>query len=67
MGFDAVKMNATEELHYIDSFAKIQAVVDRVASIREACARISASLSTSTAVCISRWPRCWPMNWSPTS
>ena len=37
MGFDAVKMNATEELHYIDSFAKIQAVVDRVASIREAC------------------------------
>ncbi|QNK40781.1 galactonate dehydratase [Caproicibacter fermentans] len=36
-GFDAVKMNATEELHYIDSFAKVQAVVDRVASIREAC------------------------------
>ena len=35
MGFDAVKMNATEELHYIDTFDKIQAVVDRVASIRE--------------------------------
>lgn len=35
MGFDAIKMNATEELHYIDSFDKIQAVVDRVASIRE--------------------------------
>ncbi|MBU2700206.1 galactonate dehydratase [Sporomusaceae bacterium BoRhaA] len=35
-GFDAVKMNATEELHYIDSYAKIQAVVDRVASIRDA-------------------------------
>lgn len=36
-GFDAVKMNATEELHYIDSYEKVQQVVDRVASIREAC------------------------------
>ena len=36
-GFDAIKMNGTEELHYIDSYEKIQAVVDRVASIREAC------------------------------
>lgn len=35
-GFKAVKMNATEELHYIDSFQKVQLVVDRVASIREA-------------------------------
>lgn len=34
-GFTAVKMNATEELHYIDSFKKIEAVVERVASIRE--------------------------------
>lgn len=36
-GFDAIKMNGTEELHYIDSYEKIQAVIDRVASIREAC------------------------------
>lgn len=35
-GFQAVKMNATEELHYVDSFKKIQAVLDRVQSIREA-------------------------------
>ncbi|VYT81647.1 galactonate dehydratase [Clostridium tertium] len=35
-GFKAVKMNATEELHYIDSFEKVQAVVDRVKSIRDA-------------------------------
>ncbi len=35
MGFDAIKMNATEELHYIDSYDKVQAVVDRVASIRQ--------------------------------
>lgn len=36
-GFNAIKMNGTEELHYIDSYEKVQAVVDRVASIREAC------------------------------
>lgn len=35
-GFNAVKMNATEELHYIDSFEKVQAVLDRVAAIKEA-------------------------------
>lgn len=35
-GFDSIKMNATEELHYIDSFKKIDAVVERVASLREA-------------------------------
>lgn len=36
MGFKAVKMNATEELHYIDSYQKIQEVVARVQAIREA-------------------------------
>lgn len=35
-GYRAVKMNATEELHYIDTFDKVEAVVDRVAAIREA-------------------------------
>lgn len=35
-GFKAIKMNATEELHYIDSYDKIQDVVNRVKSIREA-------------------------------
>ena len=34
-GFTAIKMNATSELHYIDSYNKVQAVVDRVASIRD--------------------------------
>lgn len=33
-GFQAVKMNATEELGYIDSYDKIDAVLERVASIR---------------------------------
>lgn len=35
-GFDSIKMNATEELHYIDSFKKIDEVVERVASLRDA-------------------------------
>ena len=35
-GYSAVKMNATEELHYIDSFAKIEAVCERLAAIRAA-------------------------------
>ena len=34
-GFSAIKMNATEELHYIDSYEKVAEVVDRVSSIRE--------------------------------
>lgn len=34
-GFNAIKMNGTEELHYIDSFKKIQSVIDRVGSIRD--------------------------------
>ncbi len=35
-GYSAVKMNATEEMHYIDHFGKIEAVCERVAAIRDA-------------------------------
>ncbi len=35
-GFTAIKMNATEELQYIDSYAKIDEVLERVAAVREA-------------------------------
>ena len=35
-GCTAVKMNATEEMHYIDSFKKVEEVCERVASVREA-------------------------------
>lgn len=35
-GFTAVKMNATEELQYIDSYAKIDEVLKRVAAVRGA-------------------------------
>ena len=34
-GFRAVKMNATSEMHYVDSLEKVDAAVKRVASIRE--------------------------------
>jgi galactonate dehydratase len=34
-GFTAIKMNATEELQFIDSYEKIDQVVERVAAIRE--------------------------------
>ena len=39
LGFTAVKMNATEELHYIDTFSKVEAAVERVAAIRQACGK----------------------------
>lgn len=35
-GFTAIKMNATEELQYIDSFAKVEEVLKRVSAIKEA-------------------------------
>ena len=35
-GFTALKMNATEELQYVDSFKKIEQTVERVAAVREA-------------------------------
>jgi len=35
-GFTAVKMNATEELQYIDSYEKIEHTIRRVAAVREA-------------------------------
>lgn len=38
-GFTAVKMNATEELQYIDDYSKIDAVLERVAAIRESCGK----------------------------
>jgi galactonate dehydratase len=35
-GFTAVKMNATEELQYVDSFEKIDQAIKRIAAVREA-------------------------------
>lgn len=36
LGFTAVKMNGTEEMHYIENYAAIDEVVERVATVREA-------------------------------
>lgn len=38
-GFFAIKMNATEELQMIDSYEKVDAVLERVAAIRESCGK----------------------------
>lgn len=38
-GFTAVKMNATEELQMVDSYEKIDQVLERVACIRESCGK----------------------------
>lgn len=35
-GFQAVKMNGTEELQYIDSYDKVERVLENVAAVREA-------------------------------
>ena len=34
-GYSAIKMNASEEMHYIDSFQKVEAVIARVQALRE--------------------------------
>lgn len=38
-GFSAVKMNATEELQYLDSYEKIDMALERVSAIRETCGK----------------------------
>lgn len=35
-GFTAVKLNCCSEMHYVDAFSKIEEVIERIASIREA-------------------------------
>jgi len=34
-GYTAIKMNATDEIAWIDSFSKVQAVLDRIGAIRD--------------------------------
>lgn len=38
-GFSAIKMNATEEFQMIDTYEKVDAVLERVAAIRESCGK----------------------------
>lgn len=37
LGFKAIKMNATAEMHYIDSYEKVDGVLARVAAVKESC------------------------------
>ena len=56
-GFTAIKMNATEELQMIDSYDKIDNVLERVAAIRELAESILALPLISTGAYISLWQR----------
>ncbi|WP_317855588.1 galactonate dehydratase [Chakrabartyella piscis] len=38
-GFSAIKMNGTEELQYVDTYEKVDEVLERVAAIRESCGK----------------------------
>lgn len=38
-GFKAVKMNATDELQMVDTYEKVDAVLERVAAVRESCGK----------------------------
>ena len=38
-GFTAIKMNGTDELQFLDSYAKIDALLERLASVRESCGK----------------------------
>lgn len=39
IGFSAIKMNATEEMQFIDSYEKIDMLLERVNAIREKCGK----------------------------
>ncbi|GEO28025.1 galactonate dehydratase [Alicyclobacillus acidoterrestris] len=39
LGFTAIKMNASEEMHFIDSYTKVDAVLQRVQAVRDAVGR----------------------------
>ncbi|MDO8686554.1 MAG: galactonate dehydratase [Clostridiales bacterium] len=36
LGFSAIKMAATDEMHYVDSYTKLDAVIGKIAAIRDA-------------------------------
>jgi galactonate dehydratase len=36
LGFTAVKMNATEEMHFVETFSAVETVLERIAAVREA-------------------------------
>ena len=62
-GFQAVKMNATEELQMIDSYDKIDAVLERVAAIREQCGKYFGIAIDFHGRVHSQWRKSWRKNW----
>ncbi len=67
-GFTAVKMNATEELQFLDSHAKVDAHPgQRGRHPRGGRPGRRHRRSTSTAGSTSPWPRCCSRSWSSTT
>jgi galactonate dehydratase len=56
-GYKAIKMNACAELHYVDSSGKLNQIVERIGSVREAAGTTSESQSTFMAASIEQWLR----------
>ena len=56
-GFTALKMNATEELQYIDTHDKVDRAIERIAAVREAVGPPLELELIFTAGCTSQWPR----------
>lgn len=64
-GFTAIKMNACEEMHYVDSHAKVDGVLERVGAVREACGKEFGIAVDFHGRCIGPWLKCWPVSSSP--
>lgn len=58
-GFTAIKINASDEMQYIDSYEKVERVLQRVAGVREAVGK-SIGIGIDFMVgWISRWQKYW--------
>lgn len=66
-GFTAIKMNASEEMQFIDTHDKIYSIVERVAAIRRPADQSSELLLIFTDGFTNRWHADWPESWTPTA
>ncbi len=58
-GFTAIKMNASEEMQFVDTYDKVDQVIATSPPSATPADRTLASAWTSMAGCTSPWPRCW--------
>jgi galactonate dehydratase len=62
-GFTAVKMNATAELQYVDTYEKIDEAIKRIAAVRDAVGPNVVSELIFMEGYISQWRKYWQKNW----